>query len=94
MEDRAITARNTLTMLAMTSVAFTGARALAVSERPPTMTRHQMMVKMIDCMRRQMSIDRVVSYNEAAKTCRDQISKQRDKSAPGALVASGNSTKP
>jgi len=41
-----------------------------------------------------MSIDRVVSYNEAAKTCRDQISKQRDKSAPGALVASGNSTKP
>jgi hypothetical protein len=41
-----------------------------------------------------MSADKVVSYNEAAKTCRDQIRKQRDQSAPGALVASGHSTKP
>jgi hypothetical protein len=80
-------------MLAMTSVASAGAQALADSVPPPTMTKHQMIVKTIDCMRKRMSIDRAVSYNEAAKTCRDQISKQSDKSAPGALVVSGDSTK-
>jgi hypothetical protein len=81
-------------MLAMTSVAFPGAQSLAAPVRPTTTTRNQTIAKTIDCMRRRMSADKVVSYNEAAKTCRDQIRKQRDQSAPGALVASGHSTKP
>jgi hypothetical protein len=71
------------TMLAMTSVTFSGPRALADSVRQPTMTRHQLIVKTIDCMRKRMSIDRAVSYNEAAKTCRDQMSKQSAISTPG-----------
>jgi hypothetical protein len=83
-----------LTMLAMTSVAFPGAPALAASLRPPTTAKRQMIVKTIDCMRKRMAIDKVVSYNEAAKICRDQISKQRDQSAAGELVASGHPTKP
>jgi len=83
-----------LTMLAMTSVAFPGAPVLAASARPPTAARHQMIVKTIDCMRKRMSIDKVVSYNEAAKTCRNQASKQPEQSVSGALVASGRSAKP
>jgi hypothetical protein len=41
-----------------------------------------------------MSADKAVSYNEAAKICSDQIRKQRDQTAPAALVASGPAAKP
>jgi hypothetical protein len=75
-------------MLAMAFVGLSGAQTSADSVRQPTMTRHQLVVKTLDCMRKLMSTDRVVSYNEASKTCRDQISKQGDRSAPSALVAS------
>jgi hypothetical protein len=92
MEGGAITAGRTLTMLAMASVAFPGAPALA--GRPPMTVKQQMIAKTIDCMRKRMSIDKAVSYNEAAKICNDQIRKQRDQSTPAALAASGQSTKP
>ena len=92
MEGGAITAGRTLTMLAMASVAFPGAPALA--GRPPMTVKQQMIAKTIDCMRKRMSIDKVVSYNEAAKTCRNQASKQPEQSVSGALVASGRSAKP
>jgi hypothetical protein len=78
----------------MSSVVFAGAHALADPERQPTLTKRQVIAQTIDCMRKRMSIDRAVSYNEAAKTCRDQISKQSDKAAPGTLVASDSPTKP
>jgi hypothetical protein len=77
-------------MLALISVAFPGAPALA--GRPPMTVKQQMIAKTIDCMRKRMSIDKGVSYNAAAKICNDQIRKQRDPSTPAALVAS--STKP
>jgi hypothetical protein len=88
MQARVIT-RNTLTVLAMTSGAFAGAPASVDSPPQPTMTRHQLVAKTIECMRKLMSKDATVSYNEAAKTCRHQISRQSDKSAPGSPVASG-----
>jgi hypothetical protein len=75
---------NGLQMLAMTALALSGAQALAGSVAQPSMTRHQMNVKTVGCMRKRMSIDRLVSYNEAAKACRDQIAKQNDNSPPGA----------
>jgi hypothetical protein len=79
-------------MLAITSVEFAGTQTLAVSAPPPP-TKHQIMVKTVDCMRKRMSIDRVVSYNEAAKTCRDQIRKQRGQPAPAALATAGDPPK-
>lgn len=79
-------------MLAMTSVAFPGPPALAA--RPPMTVKQQTIAKTIDCMRKRMSTDKAVSYNEAAKICNDQIRKQRDQSAPAALAASGPPTKP
>jgi hypothetical protein len=83
-----------LTMLAMTSVAFPGQQALAGSGRPTATAKQQMIAKTIDCMRKRMSVDKAVSYNEAAKICNAQIRKQRDQSTPAALAASGQSTKP
>lgn len=72
-------------MLAMTLVAFAGPQAHADSVRLPTMSKRQMIVKTVGCMRKRMSIDRAVSYNEAARTCRAQIDKPSDNSSPGAL---------
>jgi hypothetical protein len=74
-------------MLAMTSVAFAGLQAHADSVRLPTMSKHQMIVKTVGCMRKRMSMDRAVSYNEAARTCKAQINKLSDNSSPGAQPA-------
>ena len=78
-------------MLAITSVAFAGAQALAVPRPQPT-AKQQMIAKTTACMRKRMSNDRAVSYNEAGKTCRDQLRRQRDQA--DALVAAGNPPKP
>ena len=79
----------TLTMIMMTCTMFSSVPALAVdSVRPSTMTRHQVIVQTIGCMRRRMSADKTISYNEAAKACKNQIVKQRDNATAGVLVAS------
>jgi hypothetical protein len=79
-------------MLAVTSLSFAGMQAMGGSVQPPPTERHQMMLETTDCMRRRMSADKVVSYNEAAKTCREQIRKQHAQPAP--LVAAGNPRRP
>jgi hypothetical protein len=81
-------------MLAISSMACLGAQAPAISVQPSPATRHQMIVKLTDCMRKRMSADRVVSYSEAGKTCREQLRKQRDPAAPNTLVATGSIPKP
>jgi hypothetical protein len=70
-------------MLAMTSAAFAGPQTRADSVRVPTMSKHQMIVKTVGCMRKRMSMDRAVSYNEAARTCKAQVNKLSDDSPPG-----------
>jgi hypothetical protein len=83
------------TVIAMTSVMLVGARALAVdSASQSTMSKRQLIAQMIGCMRKQMSADKTISYNEAMKACKDQISKQNDNSASRTLVASDTQTKP
>ena len=49
-------------------------------------SKRQMIVQMVDCMKKRMSADRNRSYNEAMKTCKDQMHK--DESPAGALMAS------
>ncbi len=79
----------TLKMVMMTCTMVAGVPALAVdSARPQAMTRHQVIVQTIGCMRRRMSADKSISYNEAAKVCKNQIVKQRDNATAGVLVAS------
>lgn len=84
-----------ITIIAMTSVMFVGARALAVdSVSQSTMSKRQLIAQMVGCMRKQMSANNTISYNEAMKACKDQISKQTDNSASRTLVASDTLTKP
>ena len=72
-----------------------GAQALAVdSTDQPTMSKRQLIAQMVGCMRKQMSANNTISYNEAMKACKDQISKQTDNSASRTLVASDTLTKP
>ena len=53
-----------------------------------TMTKRQMFIKAVSCMKQRMSTDRGISYNAAAKACKDQISEQSGNLASGTLVAS------
>jgi hypothetical protein len=83
------------TVIAMTSVMLVSARALAVdSVSQSTMSKRQLIAQMVGCMRKQMSANNTISYNEAMKACKDQISKQNDNSASRTLVASDTQTKP
>jgi hypothetical protein len=83
-----------LTAIGMTGLLI-GAQALAVdSTGQPTMSKRQLIAQMVGCMRKQMSANNTISYNEAMKACKDQISKQTDNSASRTIVASETQTKP
>jgi hypothetical protein len=82
-------------VIALTGVIFAGTPALADdSTSPPTMSKRQMIVQMLGCMRKRMSANKNGSYNDAMKACKDQISKQSDNLPSGALVASDPPAKP
>jgi len=83
-----------LTMFAMTSAILVAEQVFAVdSTSQPTMNERHMVVKIVGCMKKRMSADKAISYNEAAKACKDQINKQSDNSPSGALVASDTPAK-
>lgn len=81
-------------IIALTSVMFVGAQAHAVdSTSQSTMSKRQMIVQIVDCMKKRMSADKSHSYNEAMKACKDQINRESDDLSSGALVASDTSAK-
>jgi hypothetical protein len=50
-------------------------------------TKRQVAGMVIDCMKKRMSRDRQVSYNEAAKQCKQEVTRQFDNPPSGPLVA-------
>jgi hypothetical protein len=58
--------------------------------QPPAVKR-QMISQMISCMKKRMSNDRQISYNQAAKFCRETVESQLEKSTSGPLVAADTS---
>ena len=84
-----------LTVIAATGVIFAGAQALAAdSVRQSTMSKRQMIVQIVGCMKKRMAANKSSSYNEAMKACKDQINKEGDTLASGPLVASDTPAKP
>jgi hypothetical protein len=84
-----------LTVIAATGVIFAGAQALAVdSVKQSTMSKRQMIVQIVGCMKKRMAANKGSSYNEVMKACKDQINKEGDNLASGALVASDTPAKP
>jgi hypothetical protein len=84
-----------LTIVAATGVIFAGAQALAVdSVKQSTMSKRQMIVQIVGCMKKRMAADKSSSYNQAMKACKVQMNKDSDNLPSGALVASDTPAKP
>jgi hypothetical protein len=82
-------------VIALAGVIFAGTRALGdESASQSRMSKRHTIVQVFDCMKKRMSHDKGTSYNEARKTCKDQVAKQGDNTSSGALVASATPPKP
>jgi hypothetical protein len=90
-----VTMNRLLAIIATTGVIFAGAQALADdSAKQSTMSKRQMIVQIVGCMKKRMAADKSSSYNEAMKACKGQINKGSDNLQSGALVASDTPAKP
>lgn len=84
-----------LTMIAMAVVMLMAAPAIADDAVSQTaMSKRQMMLHVINCMKKRMSANREISYNAASKVCKDQVNNQSNSPVSVALVASASPAKP
>jgi len=56
-------------------------------KRQPLAVKRQMVTQMLACMKKRMCGDRLISYNQASKLCRDEVQGRVDKASAGPLVA-------
>jgi hypothetical protein len=56
----------------------------------PLAVKRQMVSQVISCMKKRMSGDRLISYNQASKECRETVEGQLEKSTTGPLVAASD----
>ena len=81
-----------VTVVAMAGLLLVAVQVFAVDPGQPALTRRQMVTQIIGCMKKRMSASRTISYNQAAKGCKDEL-KQGDGSS-GPLVAADTPSKP
>jgi hypothetical protein len=81
-------------IIAATSLMFVGAQAHAVDSTSQSTSKRQMIVQVVECMKKRMSADKSRSYNEAMKTCKDRVNRESEDLPSGALVVSDTSAKP
>ncbi len=77
-----------------TTILAVGVAVLAAAQAPaadwkgqPLSVKRQMVIQVIGCMKKRMAADRLVSYNQAAKECREEVAAQLEKASAGPLVA-------
>jgi hypothetical protein len=83
-----------VSVIALSGMIFASTRALAGD--PPNqspMSKRQMLVQVVGCMKKRMAANRNSSYNEAMKACKEQIRKENDNLPGGTLVASDTAPK-
>jgi len=82
-----------LTGIAIGGAAFFGAQALAGDAPGQSTSKRQMVKEVITCVKGRMSSSRTISYNEAFKSCREQV---RNPSAIGSsdTLVAADSPKP
>lgn len=79
---------NRLPMAVIVAVSFAGTCAMSADwNRQSYSVRRQTAGRILDCMRKRMSDDRVISYNQAAKVCKRQVLAQRGSSASSLVAA-------
>jgi hypothetical protein len=83
-----------LTMIVMGVLILVAAPAIAVDAiGQSTVSKRQTIVQVANCMRKRMSADRDISYNAAAKVCKNQVNNQSNNSA-SVTLASDSAAKP
>lgn len=82
------------TMIALVSLVLAAMQASVGNSivRPP-MTRHQVNAQITACMKKRMYADKAASYSEAARECKNRITRKIDAAVSGALVASDTPSK-
>ena len=74
-------------LIAMLSLLLAGTASAIDWKSQSFATKRQAASMVIDCMKKRMSRDRQISYNEAAKQCKQEVSKQFDSAVAAPLVA-------
>jgi hypothetical protein len=75
-------------ILATAGAVLAASHALASDwKAQPLAVKRQMVSQVIACMKKRMSNDRLMSYNQASKACRETVEGQLEKSTAGPLVA-------
>jgi hypothetical protein len=75
----------------MAGLLMMAGQAVAVDGGQPALTKRQMLTQVIGCMKKRMAASRTISYNDAAKVCKDQL-KAESSSQP--LVAADTPARP
>lgn len=84
-----------LTMIAIGVVMLFDAQPIAADAMSqPTINKRQTSAQVLNCMKRRMSVNKEISYNAAAKVCKNQVNNQNNNSASVAQVASDTPAKP
>ncbi len=77
-----------LVVIVMSAAMFVSAKANAADTiTQPAMSKRQMIAQVANCMRKRMSASKLISFNEAARACKDQLNNRGINSATGTLVA-------
>jgi len=63
------------TLLVMATALLVAGNAVAVKSMSPSAMHKR---QLVGCMARQMSASKTISYNEAAKLCKDQLKSRND----------------
>jgi hypothetical protein len=84
-----------LTIVAMGVVMLAAVQAIAADTvSQSTMGRRQIAVKVVNCMKKRMSVNKDISYSAAAKVCKNQVNNQSNNVVPVAVKASDSPAKP
>ena len=83
-----------LTLMVVGGAILLGSQALALTTIHPAPGRRQMIQQIIGCMKKRMSADRVISYNDARAVCKDQIGKRSATLTAATLAPTDKPTRP
>jgi hypothetical protein len=77
-----------LSVIATTCALLAGVSATAADWKMQSIsTKRQAVTQVFECMKKRMSSDRLISYNAAAKACKDEVGKRLGIGTSGPLVA-------
>jgi hypothetical protein len=74
-------------VVAITGSVLGTSTAVAADPAHSFSAKRQFASQVVSCMRKRMASDKYISYNQAVKICKDEVTKQLDGSNAGPLVA-------